>query len=110
MIGIITYISVLERRKEIGLRKAMGASNASIVAEFMGEGLVLGAAGGIAGALLGFVFAQAVSMNVFNSSITLMPWLIPVTMIASVIVTGLACMIPIRSATEVDPALVLKGE
>ena len=112
MICVATTMTavVAERRKEIGLRKAMGASNGSIVAEFMGEGLVLGAAGGIAGALLGFVFAQAVSMNVFNSSITLMPWLIPVTMIASVIVTGLACMIPIRSATEVDPALVLKGE
>ena len=33
-----------------------------------------------------------------------------ITMLASVIVTGIACMIPIRSATEVDPALVLKGE
>lgn len=112
MICVATTMTavVAERRKEIGLRKAMGASNGSIVAEFMGEGLVLGAVGGVAGAILGFVFAQAVSMNVFNSSITLMPWLIPVTLVVSVIVTGLACMIPIRSATEVDPALVLKGE
>ncbi len=112
MICVATTMTavVAERRKEIGLRKALGASNKSIVEEFMGEGLVLGAVGGLLGSILGFVFAQVVSMNVFNSSITLMPWLVPLTVIASVLVTGLACLIPIRSAVDVDPALVLKGE
>lgn len=112
MICVATTMTavVAERRKEIGLRKALGASNRSIIAEFMGEGLVLGAVGGLLGSILGFVFAQAVSMNVFNSRINLVFWLIPVTIISSVIITGLACLIPIRSATDVDPALVLKGE
>lgn len=112
MICVATTMTavVAERRKEIGLRKALGASNNSIIAEFMGEGLVLGAAGGIVGAIFGFVFAQAVSLNVFNSSITFVWWLLPFTILASVLVTGLACLIPIRSATDVDPALVLKGE
>ena len=112
MICVATTMTavVAERRKEIGLRKALGAGNGSIVAEFMGEGVVLGATGGIIGALLGFLFAQAVSMNVFNSSITLMPWLIPLTIMASILVTGIACLLPINSATKVDPALVLKGE
>ena len=112
MICVATTMTavVAERRKEIGLRKALGASNGSIIAEFMGEGVVLGAFGGLLGSLLGFLFAQAVSRNVFNSSITLMPWLVPVTILASVLVTGIACLIPIRSATQVDPALVLKGE
>ena len=112
MICVATTMTavVAERRKEIGLRKALGASDSSIIAEFMGEGIVLGAVGGLLGAILGFIFAQAVSVNVFNSSITLMPLLIPVTIIVSVIVTAIACLIPIRSATDVDPALVLKGE
>lgn len=112
MICVATTMTavVAERRKEIGLRKALGASNASIIAEFMGEGLVLGAVGGLVGSICGFAFAQAVSMSVFNSSITLMPLLVPVTVLVSVVVTGIACLIPIRSATEVDPALVLKGE
>ena len=112
MICVATTMTavVAERRKEIGLRKALGASNGSIISEFMGEGVVLGAFGGLLGSFLGFLFAQAVSRNVFNSSITLMPWLVPVTILASVLVTGIACLIPIRSATQIDPALVLKGE
>ena len=101
---------VTERRKEIGLRKSLGASNKSIVYEFMGEGVLLGAVGGLLGSILGFVFAQAVSVNVFNSTITFRPLLVPITILASMVVTGAACLIPVRSATEVDPALVLKGE
>lgn len=101
---------VTERRKEVGLRKALGASNRSIIVEFMGEGLLLGGIGGLLGSLCGFIFAQAVSMNVFNSSIQFHWLLIPVTVLVSVLVTGLSCLLPVRSATDVDPALVLKGE
>ncbi|MBR1536331.1 MAG: ABC transporter permease [Treponema sp.] len=101
---------VAERRKEIGLKKSLGASNQSIVLEFLGEGLFLGALGGILGVVLGFAFAEAVSVNVFTRGISFQPLLIPVTILVSVAVTGLACLLPVRSATEVDPALVLKGE
>ncbi len=112
MICVATTMTavVTERRKEIGLRKALGASNTSIITEFMGEGLMLGGIGGIIGSVLGFLFAQFVSVNVFNSSISLLPALIPITVIVSIVVTGLACLFPVRSATDVDPALVLKGE
>ena len=112
MICVATTMNavVTERRKEIGLRKALGASDQSIMAEFMGEGLLLGLIGGILGVILGFAFAQFVSRQVFSSSITLQPMLVPTTILASILVTGLACYVPVRSATEVDPALVLKGE
>ena len=112
MICVATTMTavIAERRREIGLRKALGASNKSIVGQFMTEGLMLGGFGGILGSLLGYVFAQYISMNVFSSSITFRPLLIPVTIIASVLVTGLSCLSPIKSAVEVDPALVLKGE
>ena len=101
---------VTERRKEIGLRKALGASDRSITLEFMGEGLLQGGIGGLLGSGLGFAFAQFVSTSVFNSSITFRPLLIPVTILAALVVTGLACALPVRNATKVDPALVLKGE
>ena len=101
---------VAERRKEIGLKKALGAANRSIVLEFLGEGLCLGGLGGLLGVLLGFLFAQAVSMNVFSRSISFQPLLIPVTLIVSICITGLACLIPVRGATDVEPAIVLRGE
>ncbi len=112
MICVATTMNavVTERRKEIGLRKALGASDKSIVTEFMSEGLMLGLIGGLLGVIFGFAFAQFVSRRVFSSSITLQPALVPVTILAAVLVTGLACYFPVRAATEVDPALVLKGE
>jgi len=66
--------------------------------------------GGLLGSALGFAFAQFVSINVFSSSISFQLWLLPLTIIVSVLVTGLACAVPVRSATQIDPALVLKGE
>ncbi|MDR1195790.1 MAG: ABC transporter permease [Endomicrobium sp.] len=101
---------VAERRKEIGLKKALGATNRMIAAEFLGEDVFLGVFGGLLGAVAGFILAQAVSVNVFARSITFQPLLIPVTIAASIIITAAACFIPVRSAAEVDPAVVLRGE
>lgn len=101
---------VAERRREIGLKKALGASNRSVVWEFLGEGLLLGGVGGLLGSLCGFVFAQAVSMNVFGRGIAFQFALIPVTVLVSLCVTGLACLLPVRRATDVQPAIVLRGE
>lgn len=101
---------VSERRREIGLRKALGASDNSIRVEFLGEGMFLGLLGGIMGALLGFVFAQVVSVNVFGSSITFQPLLLPIAVVVSMAIAAASCLMPIKRAVAIDPALVLKGE
>ncbi len=101
---------VTERRKEIGLKKALGAENSSIVKEFLGEGLALGALGGLMGTVLGFFFAQAVSVNVFGRVLSFQPLIAILALIVSIAVTGLACLIPVKIATDVEPAIVLRGE
>jgi putative ABC transport system permease protein len=112
MICVATTMTavVAERRREIGLRKAIGASDSSIVKEFMGEGVFLGGVGGILGSVLGFVFAQTVTMKVFSGTIGMRPALVPITIVASVAVTVIASILPIKSATSIEPAIVLKGE
>ena len=112
MISVSTTMMavVTERRREIGLRKALGASDTSIRVEFLGEGMFLGLLGGILGALMGFAFAQVVSVNVFGSSITFQWLLLPVTIIVCMIIAAVSCLMPIKKAVEIDPALVLKGE
>ena len=101
---------VSERRREIGLRKALGAPDSSIREEFLGEGMFLGGLGGLLGGLLGFVFAQVVSVNVFGSSITFQPLLLPITLLVSMLIAAVSCLLPIKRAVAIDPAIVLKGE
>ena len=62
------------------------------------------------GGILGFVFAQVVSVNVFGSSIVFQPLLLPVTIIVSMTIAALSCLLPIKRAVAIDPAIVLKGE
>ncbi len=115
---IITMISVTttmmamvaERKKEIGLKKALGADNKLIIKEFLGESLSLGVLGGFIGVFLGFVFAQRVSLSVFGRAINFQWGLIPITIIVSVIVTGLASIWPVRKVLDIHPAIVLRGE
>ena len=101
---------VSERRREIGLRKALGASDNSIRIEFLGEGIFLGLLGGLVGVFLGFAFAQFVSINVFGSSIIFQPLVIPLGIFVSMAIAALSCLLPIKHAVAIDPALVLKGE
>ncbi len=101
---------VTERRKEIGLKKALGAANENIVREFLGEGCLLGAFGGLFGSGLGYLFAESVSVQVFGRGIYFSVSIAILSIVLSIIVTGIASLIPVRIATAVDPAVVLRGE
>lgn len=101
---------VSERRKEIGLKKALGASTAGIMREFLSQSVILGGAGGVLGAVLGFLFAYYVSTEVFGNPITADIPIILGTIISAVALTAAASSIPIAQAAKVDPVIVLKGE
>ena len=101
---------VTERRREIGLKKALGADNRHIVMEFFGEWCLLGALGGVLGSGFGYLFAQSVSVNVFGRGIEFSATIVVVALVMSVFVTGLASLLPVRIATNVDPAIILRGE
>jgi len=101
---------VLERRKEIGLRKALGAQNRSIIFEFLGEGLALGLVGGLTGTVLGIGLAQVIGQSVFQSYISFRIEVTLFVILMSLFVTAIASLIPVKTAVHVEPALVLKGE
>ena len=101
---------VMERRREIGLKKALGADGRRIAREVLAEGLVLGLAGGLIGGVCGLLFAQLISVEVFGRAVSLRLSFVPVTALISALVTMAACLWPVRRAMRVDPAVVLRGE
>ncbi|WP_022819426.1 ABC transporter permease [Fusobacterium russii] len=109
-VGTTMMAVVAERRKEIGLKKALGATDKEIKSEFLGEGSILGFIGGVLGVGLGFIFAQEVSLRVFGRAINFPILFAPITIIVSMLVTVFSCLYPVKKAIEVDPALVLRGE
>lgn len=109
-VGTTMMTVVMERRKEIGLKKAIGAESSTIVGEFISEGAVLGLTGGLVGSIAGFFFAQLISMNVFSRSVAFDYIAVPSALVAAVVVTVLACLLPVKRAAEVEPAIVLRGE
>lgn len=101
---------VTERRKEIGLKKALGATNSSVIVDFLGEGAFLGVFGGLLGVVLGYIFANRVSISVFARKVSFLPLLVPMTIIVCVVITIAASLIPVSKTVDIDPALVLRGE
>lgn len=112
MISVYTTMTamVAERRREIALKKALGAENKLVMSELLGEGVLLGVIGGALGVYLGFEFAQRVSLNVFGRAINFQPALIPATIAVFITITVLASIIPVRRVMDIHPAIVLKGE
>jgi len=111
-LGVMTTMtsSVIERRKEIGLMKAVGAERRKIVALFLSEAAIIGALGGAAGFAGGVVLAQVIGMSVFSTSIGLHALVLPAVLGLSIAVALLASLLPVRRATSIEPAIVLRGE
>ena len=116
MIGIITYISVLERTKEIGILRAIGASKRDVSRVFNAETLIVGFTAGLIG--IGSTILLCLPINAIVRYLTgipqltaYLPWEGAVILVAiSMILTIVAGLIPSRMAAKKDPVVALRTE
>ena len=116
MIGIITNISVLERTKEIGILRAVGASKRDVSRVFNAETLIVGLAAGLLGILVSFlatfpinsVIHSLTDLNELNAKLP--PVAAAILVVISVVLTVFAGLIPSRGAARKDPVEALRSE
>ena len=115
MIGIITYISVLERTKEIGILRAIGASRRDVSRVFNAETLIVGFAAGVMGILV--TLGLIVIANIILGHLTGIPDIAALPAVAGAILVGISMLltliagiIPSRIASRKDPVVALRTE
>jgi putative ABC transport system permease protein len=101
---------ILERRKDIGVMKALGAADALLVRLFMMEGAGLGLVGGFLGFLVGVMLASNMAQRLFGVDLNLHWWTLPLVCSATVTLAVLAAQVPVRVVRSILPTVVLKGE
>ena len=115
MIGIITYISVLERTKEIGILRSIGASKKDISRVFNAETFIIGLFSGLIGIgvtmLINIPISKVIESYINVAGVSALPWKGGVMLvIISVILTLIGGLIPSRIAAKKDPVIALRSE
>jgi len=110
-IGIanIMLVSVVERTREIGVRKAVGATNSAILSQFMTEAVMVSIAGGALGIGLGVGIAFAAA-TLFKFPFVISIWSIVAGFGLSFVIGLIAGVIPARNAAQLDPIAALRSE
>jgi putative ABC transport system permease protein len=109
-VGATSAATVIERRSEIGIMKAIGATNALVTSIFLAEQLMLAIVGGALGFLLGAALARVLGSSVFGSPAPPRLVLLPVVLGLAAVVALVGSLIPLRRAAHFDPAPILRGE
>ena len=115
MIGIITYVSVVERTKEIGVLRAIGARKRDIKNLFNAETFIIGLASGAIGAGVAYMLCGIVNsiLSVFTGISTLAslkPSSALIMVLVSITLTLISGLIPAKAAAKKDPVVALRTE
>ena len=116
MIGIITHISVMERTKEIGILRALGASKRNISQVFNAETFIIGCCAGLLGigiSLIAFIPINSIIQNVTGIAelSAQLPAASSVVLVAiSIVITILGGLLPAKKAANKDPVIALRTE
>jgi putative ABC transport system permease protein len=102
------FLSVSERKAEIGLRKAVGASGAALTAQFLSEALYLTLAGSLAGVALGVALGESLS-RLGLLQLRLSPKVFVLSLAAAVVIALVFGLRPARKAAAMDPIEALRG-
>jgi len=100
--------TVLERRAEIGLFKALGAADARVAAVFLLEACAIGVLGGVAGYFFGSLLAWRLALAVFGSAVGVHWVILPVCLAVALVVTLAGSAIPLGRALKISPSLALR--
>lgn len=115
MIGIITYVSVVERVKEIGVLRSLGARKQDIRNLFNAETFIIGLAAGIIGVALSYFISIFINIAIQSlagiAGIAALPFTTALLMVAiSIVLTLISGLIPAQSAAKKDPVIALRTE
>ncbi len=116
MIGVITYISVLERKKEIGILRAIGASKRNISQVFNAETFIIGALAGVLGIIISHLLILLANPILHrltgqeNINAILPPVAAGILILLSIVLTLIGGIIPSRKAAKSDPVAALRSE
>ena len=115
MISIITYISVLERTKEIGILRALGASKKDIKNIFKAETIIIGTISGFIGVGITLLLNKVIDKVIYNlmgiSHITYLPWdYIFYLILISIVLCLISGLVPAKIASKKDPVISLRSE
>jgi putative ABC transport system permease protein len=101
---------VLERRKDIGIMKTLGAADLLLMRLFMTESASLGLLAGVLGYGVGALLARSLGARLFGVELSLHGWTLPVVCALTVALAVLAAQVPVRFVRAIQPTVVLKGE
>jgi len=102
--------SILERRHDFAVMKAIGSSQATVNALFAGEALTIALCAGLAGYVLGSAIAAWISQANFHAMVMPRLSVLPVVIVADLVLALLAAMLPLARLQRIEPAGILKGE